>query len=1478
MAKRKKKLNRAVVLTLVGLAVLMFGVLAFAGYKYRGKLFPKDPYRYEALGDKALAEGDIAKAENNYGVAVGSSMEPKYPSADRVKWLYKISKLQFDWCLNPVGLTDSMRAERWGSALHFLNGALDIDPVNRDSLKLLSEMRWIICTNTHRWQDYIDVAEKLLKVSPDDHLTYFRTGFAIGNLAQNQRELRERAEACFKRAVELKPDGIDYWIGMAGFYYSVIKDSDKAYAAFDEALAKNPNNARLRVAYSELLADSDVKTVRDRAVQVALDAIRAEPGNPMGRINLARFYLRQKLYGQAVAELEQARALDDSDIYVYLTLAETYNRQLNPEKAAESLRGGLAAMERKLAGPQAASQPAQQQNLKIRKHALLAMLGNICVDMCSQTDLAKEKKDPLIAEAVKCRDQLQPLSEELRLGQGITDKLSGRIAFADGKYEKAMELLEKVRKDSPVGLDDLQLADTLIRTYTALGEPGKAEEILDHFLAKSEFKTNPGLLILKAKYEMTLRRDFDKARALVAEAMKDPGASRSESIKRLSLELEYQSTIDQARHRWVEGQRDESLRLMKDLYQRFPKDPDLISKLLQMYMSMKQIDDAKHLLDVAIKDMPDQESLKRQRALLDMPPEKLFDERLKQIEAAGGTPLEQALEKYGLCQAFGKTAESMNYLKAAVAIDAKDPRVIEGMFSESLETRDWTAAAQWAAAAKEKSVDQVGGALYIARLDLAQNKSAEAVALLLDIVRQKPQYKRVRDMLGQAYLDANDPIKAEEVFQSLVRSDPSYPGGPIGMARVTEMLGKTDEHREMVARAYRLVPENPYIRMEYLAIREEKEDPAKIIAQREELLRTNPQDARNILRLAGLYERTSQFEKAEKLYTDLANKLSNKLLGAQVLAGYYIRNNDLARATSVFEALLKAVKSPQDQVSAWLLYAQYLSSYFPEQAEPAIRKANELAPDDPRPYQAFARYFAGREQWVRAAEECERYVRLSPNDSQAMAELIRLQIQANDFQKASANIENLLARNAQDADALTLKAVLCRAQDDLTGAEGLLNQALQLNPQYYQALLARAGVLLAMANVGGAEADLKTYRRESKSPEAGMRLARFYLAIGAVNDAAGALTEILRDYPEYGPAIDSLIELYRSQKNWDKLQAQLEYAKQMYPRNPNYLLSEGQMWQDRQQVDKALQCYAKAVALSPSMPGIMRLYWLEMVKAGHAQQALDLSDGYQGRSDYQSWLRPVRGLALAKVGRAGEAEAEFIAALKDGKNSQDLMFVFEQMRDAFGADSAVANWTEWTEKYRPQSAALYLVLAEYYTAQEQATAAEEMLRKAVASAQTAGEKLKANQGLGTALYQQGRLKEAEQCFLSALTMEPKDLYANNNLAYMYAEDLDQPSQGLKFAQAAYQAAPGDPRVADTYGWTLAKLGQYPQARELLQISTRLANPPPVNLYHLGWVYERLGRAGDAQSLYKQAKEGLKSNPNPKLQKQLEEALQKLSGH
>jgi len=146
-------------------------------------------------------------------------------------------------------------------------------------------------------------------------------------------------------------------------------------------------------------------------------------------------------------------------------------------------------------------------------------------------------------------------------------------------------------------------------------------------------------------------------------------------------------------------------------------------------------------------------------------------------------------------------------------------------------------------------------------------------------------------------------------------------------------------------------------------------------------------------------------------------------------------------------------------------------------------------------------------------------------------------------------------------------------------------------------------------------------------------------------------------------------------------------------------------------------------------------------------------------------------------------------------------------------------------------------------------------------------------GLGVYLLTGDRNEEALEAFLKVVAIDPEAAEAWNNAAWLAAGPLDDPQQGLEYAQKAVELKPSDWAVIDTLGWVYYRLGDYQHAQSELYRSVRLMEMP-ANHMHLAEVFAAQGDTRRAIRYLERAHELNEGLPHPdrETRKEIQELL------
>jgi len=124
--------------------------------------------------------------------------------------------------------------------------------------------------------------------------------------------------------------------------------------------------------------------------------------------------------------------------------------------------------------------------------------------------------------------------------------------------------------------------------------------------------------------------------------------------------------------------------------------------------------------------------------------------------------------------------------------------------------------------------------------------------------------------------------------------------------------------------------------------------------------------------------------------------------------------------------------------------------------------------------------------------------------------------------------------------------------------------------------------------------------------------------------------------------------------------------------------------------------------------------------------------------------------------------------------------------------------------------------------------------------------------LGSLEEAQGDHTNATSDYKRALSLQPDQAVASNNLAYLMTENGGNLDVALSLAQTARRAMPNSPDTADTLAWVYYQRGNYNSGRDLLEDALKNSPDNASIHYHLGMIYSKLSDKANATLHLKKA--------------------------
>jgi putative PEP-CTERM system TPR-repeat lipoprotein len=266
----------------------------------------------------------------------------------------------------------------------------------------------------------------------------------------------------------------------------------------------------------------------------------------------------------------------------------------------------------------------------------------------------------------------------------------------------------------------------------------------------------------------------------------------------------------------------------------------------------------------------------------------------------------------------------------------------------------------------------------------------------------------------------------------------------------------------------------------------------------------------------------------------------------------------------------------------------------------------------------------------------------------------------------------------------------------------------------------------------------------------------------------------------------------------------LRRSSELDPTSPSILLAMARVDLAEGRIAAARQTLRRAADIAPDwLPALQTLVALE-TREGNLQEALDVARKLRQRDREGAASHLLEGDAYLGSRRPADAAAAYrIAFLR--APSAFLAVRTAQAKSLAGMADSTAELEDWLRR-NPNDALSRRTLAEY-------------------------------------LHNAGRTREAIAELERVIEARPEDPVALNNLAWFYHGSGD--ARAPVLAGKAFELAPDNGAVADTYGWILVGTGNVERGIEILRKATELSPGNGQVRYHLAFALTEAGRRDEA---------------------------------
>lgn len=607
---------------------------------------------------------------------------------------------------------------------------------------------------------------------------------------------------------------------------------------------------------------------------------------------------------------------------------------------------------------------------------------------------------------------------------------------------------------------------------------------------------------------------------------------------------------------------------------------------------------------------------------------------------------------------------------------------------------------------------------------------------------------------------------------------------------LTEVYKQKDPSRalELIQDSLKTLGKDVTLQLIKIDLLESKGDVDSVVATYKELIEQYPNSYILHYRLVESLKKYRRFDEAERVIQEAIKAEPDDIKLKMWLVEFVMQNEDIAQA----EAILKdfVVKEPDVVDFQFALAAMYAKSK-------KVLEAKEVY------HQIISHYDEGAE------------------GLRARNKLVTLAMLDSDRKRAEALIEEILAVEKENTQALMMKARLALVDQDTKTAVANLRIVVKNSAKPIEALRLLAK---AQKSIGAHNLALDNYRQLlSLNPadiEALVGAAALELRFGNGTEAEALLDAALRQDAEHSEATRLLVAVYAKQKRWDEGLAKAEklIADPFTEAMGHFLMGRLLLaTEELDKIDSAIEALKTSLAIQPSgiqsLGGLLEAYrQKDDMKTAAEYLELHVKDFPQHVHAHR-WLYE-------------------ITSRTDASHGIDIL------KDAI--------------KHNPQNVGLQVILAKAYERTEQYELA---LNSYKAGLELSPSDTASMLGMANVLRIMGDYVGTEQMYQRILASQPDARaveIASNNLAMLYVDEL-QSEENLQKALELANKLDGVENVhfLDTLGTINSKLGRDQMAISYFKSAIRLGGDGDVH-YRLAEAYYKVGELALAKNELQQA--------------------------